>query len=160
MINLIAAYDNKFGIGLKNKMPWHIKEEMQIFKELTTENTVVFGRNTFESVGLLPHRKNVVISKTYLTSSPNVFVYPSLKKYIRENPDENIFICGGAKLYESAIREVDIEVFYLSRIHGEYVCDCFFPVDAFTQYIRNRNFKFEVLKKEKKFTTIKLEVNP
>ena len=45
MLKLIVAMDANRGIGLNEKMPWHIPEEMKIFRTLTLNHSLLFGRN-------------------------------------------------------------------------------------------------------------------
>ena len=67
MLKLIVAMDANRGIGLNEKMPWHIPEEMKIFRTLTLNHSLLFGRTTFEGLaGLLKNRKHYVS-----TSNPN-----------------------------------------------------------------------------------------
>ena len=58
MFSIIVAFDKNFCIGKDGKMPWHIKEDLQWFKEKTHNHTVVMGKKTFLSIGrILPNRK-------------------------------------------------------------------------------------------------------
>ena len=54
-VNLIVAVDSKcYGIGKDGKIPWHNKDDMKFFKDITTgygNNAVIMGRKTFESIG-------------------------------------------------------------------------------------------------------------
>jgi dihydrofolate reductase len=60
-LNLIVAFDPNKVIGNGNSLPWKIKEDLILFKELTVNNVVIMGRNTFESIGKpLPNRINIV----------------------------------------------------------------------------------------------------
>ena len=51
MINVIVAYDKNLAIGKDNTLVWRQSADLKRFKELTTGNTVVMGRKTFESIG-------------------------------------------------------------------------------------------------------------
>ncbi|HAP36600.1 MAG TPA: dihydrofolate reductase, partial [Bacteroidetes bacterium] len=48
---LIASLNKNRVIGRDGKIPWHIPEDLQRFKQLTTNHTVLMGRKTFESIG-------------------------------------------------------------------------------------------------------------
>ena len=113
-------------IGNKGKLPWRIPEEMKFFKATTTNNTVLMGRNTFESIGRpLPNRLNIVLSKTMpeqkgvivMRDIEQVFDFPLIMG--------TIFLIGGAQMYESLLDRCDGA--YLSHIAGEYEGDTFFP---------------------------------
>lgn len=125
-IVIIAAVSRNGIIGVHNTLPWVFKEDLQRFKRLTTHNTVVMGRKTYESIGRpLPNRNNVVISKTLPARKDYaIAVVPSLTEAIPESssgdtyPLHSIFIIGGSQLYAEAmgianvleITEVDQEV--------------------------------------------------
>ena len=64
MISLLVAYDLNRVIGIDNKMPWHIPEELKYFKKVTMGKAIVMGRKTFESIGRpLPGRLNIVVTR-------------------------------------------------------------------------------------------------
>ena len=56
-INIILAVDKNGGIGLKNKLPWYISDELKIFKQKTLDSIVIVGRKTLESLPLLKDRQ-------------------------------------------------------------------------------------------------------
>ena len=64
-ISIISAISNNNIIGLNGEIPWNIPEDMRYFKTLTNGNTVIMGRNTFESMGSkgLKGRRNILITK-------------------------------------------------------------------------------------------------
>ena len=65
-INIIAAIAENRAIGYKNKLLYHLSNDMKRFKALTTGHTIIMGRKTYASLpkGALPNRRNVVLSKT------------------------------------------------------------------------------------------------
>lgn len=125
MISLIAAIDDKRGIGKQNRLPWHIHEDLVRFKELTKGHSVIMGRNTFESIGKpLPDRKNIVV-----TSDPNfiaegVEVVNSIDDAL-DKAKGDVFIIGGAQIYAQTITLAD--KIYLTQVEGDFGCDTFFP---------------------------------
>ena len=59
-ITLIAAFDKNQAIGVDGELPWHLSSDLQHFKKMTSGNTIVMGRKTFDSIGMaLPNRKNI-----------------------------------------------------------------------------------------------------
>ena len=54
LFNVIVAHDKKNGIGYKNKLPWHLEHDMNMFKMLTSNNVVIMGKNTWESLPIKP----------------------------------------------------------------------------------------------------------
>ncbi|MBK8946041.1 MAG: dihydrofolate reductase [Ignavibacteriae bacterium] len=108
---IITAVSKNGIIGNKGRIPWNSKSEINHFKETTLNSAVIFGRKTFESLDKpLKNRTNIVISKT-LTSQENEFlIFPTLRmayNYLRKNNFEKVFICGGYKIYLSALRNAD-----------------------------------------------------
>jgi dihydrofolate reductase len=71
MLNLILAVDSNYGIGIDNKLPWHIPEELKIFKEKTKDSILIVGRKTFEKLPKLKDRIIFCISRNILLNSEN-----------------------------------------------------------------------------------------
>lgn len=109
MISIIAAVAKNRAIGFENKLLYWLPNDLKRFKALTTGHTIIMGRNTFESLpkGALPNRRNVVLSRT-TKELPNCEVFPTLEKALKScAPDEDIYIIGGARVYEQAIKFAD-----------------------------------------------------
>ena len=109
MISIIAAVAKNRAIGFKNKLIYWLPNDLKRFKALTTGHTIIMGRNTFESLpkGALPNRRNVVLSTT-VSELPGCEVFPSLDAALNScRPDEDIYIIGGAHVYEQALDKAD-----------------------------------------------------
>ena len=65
IISLVAAMSKNRVIGVNNRLPWKIPEELQHFKALTMGKPMIMGRKTFESIGrrLLPGRHTLVLTR-------------------------------------------------------------------------------------------------
>lgn len=127
MIILIAAMTEDRVIGKNGDIPWRIPEDWKNFKKLTTGNVVIMGRRTFESIGKpLPNRQNIVVSAT-VKAIPGVDVCVSLTKALEtaKLSGKQIFICGGAQLYEEALPLA--EKLYISHVKKKVDGDTFFP---------------------------------
>ena len=48
MLITIVAIDEKKGIGLKGKLPWHLKEDLQLFKQNTLHHNILMGQTTYD----------------------------------------------------------------------------------------------------------------
>ena len=109
VITAIAAINKDMVIGIDNKLPWHIPEDLKFFKEITLNKPVIMGRKTFESMGrALPNRKNIVISSNPGLILEGAFVYSSLIEAINDNKSfPEICIIGGAEIFKQAIEFVD-----------------------------------------------------
>ena len=105
-INIIAAVDRNRAIGFQNKLLYWLPNDLKRFKALTSGHTVVMGRKTFDSLpkGALPNRRNIVLSRT-TKELPGCEVFSSLQKALAHcHPDEELFIIGGASIYEQAMK--------------------------------------------------------
>lgn len=108
-------------IGKDNKLPWSCKEDMKRFKELTTDNVVVMGRKTHESIGkILPNRINIVVTSTVniITSkSEDLHFCPDISSalLLADSFNKKIFIIGGDTLYKQTIPLWDL--LYLTIIN-------------------------------------------
>ncbi|MBI5388803.1 dihydrofolate reductase [Candidatus Woesearchaeota archaeon] len=141
-ITIIAAMTKDRVIGKNNKLLWHISEDLQNFKEVTTGNTVIMGRKTFDSIGKpLPNRHNIVVSSK-MESQEGVEIARDLKEAIHkaEEYGTEIFIIGGAQVYEQALPLADKMV--LSYVKGSYDGDAFFPAFDESEWIVEEEKKF------------------
>lgn len=117
-------------IGYKNRLLYAIPSDMTRFRMLTTGHTIIMGRKTFESLpnGALPHRRNIVISKTR-EQIAGCEVYASLEEALearKEAAEDECFIIGGASIYEQALPFAD--KLYLTIVEKEPdAADTFFP---------------------------------
>lgn len=154
MITLIVAMDPHNGIGLDGKLPWHIKEDLKLFKEKTLNHKIIMGRKTFESIGkALPKRDNYVVTRnTQLNSLDNVNIIHNFNEFLKsyENSDEEIFVIGGAEIYQIALPYA--KRLAISRVNRTYTCDTFFPLFNLQKYkeVESKefdDFKFSLLEK-------------
>ena len=109
MITIIAAVATNRAIGFENKLLYWLPNDLKRFKALTTGHTIIMGRHTFESLpkGALPNRRNVVLSRT-ATDFVGCDCYKSLDEALAHcQKDEDIYIIGGASVYEQALPLAD-----------------------------------------------------
>lgn len=130
----IVAVSNNWGIGKNNKLLFHIKDDMDRFKELTMGHVVVMGRKTFESFPFkkpLAKRVNIILThdKNYNVDSKDVIIVNTmeeLKDLISMYPPEEVYLIGGDSLYNELID-------YCSTAYVTYIdkevqdADAFFP---------------------------------
>ena len=131
MLNIIACISKKHrAIGYQNRLLYAIPSDMTRFRMLTTGHTIIMGRKTFESLpnGALPHRRNIVISKTR-EQIAGCEVFGSLEEALearKEAAEDECFIIGGASIYEQALPFAD--KLYLTIVEKEPEhADTFFP---------------------------------
>lgn len=128
MLSLIVAVTKNYVIGNKGQIPWRIKGEQRRFRELTTGNTVIMGRRSFQEIGHpLPNRKTILISGTFQYEDENCTTVGSLREALElAKPEENeVYIAGGAMLYREALPFV--KRMYVTHIDLEVEGDTFFP---------------------------------
>lgn len=124
MISIIAAVGKNMELGLNNELIWHLKGDMKFFRETTINHTVVMGRHTYESIGKpLPNRKNIVITRSNFS---DVIVVNDPREILELSKNEDIFIIGGASIYEYFLPYADN--LYLTLIDDNHACDAYFPI--------------------------------
>ena len=136
---IIVAFDNKNGIGKNGKLPWHYPEDLRRFKTITTNNIVIYGRKTYDSLPEkyrpLPNRTTIVISKTRTGAPPTLWVDSILKAYNAAKnlqtvePTLKIFIIGGESIYIEFLRRGLVSHMLTTHIDEDYNCDTHFPIN-------------------------------
>ncbi len=131
MVSIIAAIGENRELGKNNKLLWDIPEDMEHFRSKTRGHAVIMGRKTYESIGhALPNRPNIVITRDETFTTPDgCFIVHSLDEAIelgRQKEQEELFIIGGANIYEQAMEKTD--KLYLTIVHQTFPdADTFFP---------------------------------
>src|SRR5699024_102812 len=78
-LSILVAHDQQRVIGVNNQLPWHLPNDLKHVKKLSTGNTLVMGRATFDSIGKpLPNRKNVVLTRNKSFAHDGVEVIHSI----------------------------------------------------------------------------------
>ena len=126
MIALIVAMSKNHVIGNKGEIPWKIKGEQRRFKELTTGNTVIMGKRSFEEIGNpLPNRKTILVSNTIKYEDDNCTTAGSLEEALQHAGNADVYIAGGELLYKEALPLVD--KMYITLVDMMVEGDTFFP---------------------------------
>jgi len=131
---MIVAYGKNWEIGLNNKMLWYIKEDFKNFKNITSGHHILMGKNTFLSIGeILPLRTSLVVTKSgiFTENIDNLYSFEDIDsaiEYAKNNKEEELFIIGGAKIYEQCMDIID--KMYLSEVDYIGKADTFLkPID-------------------------------
>ena len=123
-ISMIVAYGKNWEIGLDNQMLWHISEDFKNFKTITSGHHILMGRKTFESIGKpLPNRTSLVLTRGDF-SHEGVHTFTDVQEAFnlaRSAGEEELFIIGGANIYETLFDYVD--KMYLSEVDYEGEAD-------------------------------------
>lgn len=129
IISLIVAMDKQRGIGIENRLPWRLSADLKRFRELTMGHHIIVGRKTFESIGKpLPGRQMVIVTRDTEFKADGCAVCHSLAAAIEfagANGESEVFICGGAQIYQQSIALADR--LYLTLVDAEIEADAFFP---------------------------------
>lgn len=128
MINIIVATSKNNQIGINNKLPWHISEDLKYFRTTTSGKPVLMGRKTFESIGRpLPNRKNIVLTRDLNFAPEGVSVIHSFDEALTLcKAEEEIFIIGGGEIYSLFLPYADY--LYITLVDKVIDGDTDFPV--------------------------------
>jgi dihydrofolate reductase len=127
-ISIIVAIAENNAIGLKNKLLWHISEDMKRFKRITMGHKVIMGRNTYLSLPFRPlaGRTNIIISDKPEEKFEGCITVYSVEQALEMCPDdEECFVIGGAMIYRQFLRYA--KKLYVTRVFKSYDADTFFP---------------------------------
>lgn len=126
MIAIIVAMDENQLIGANNDLPWHLPADLQRVKQLTTGHAIILGRKNYESIGRpLPNRHNIVVSRNPDFDAPGCTVVSSIQEAIDAAAGADVFIFGGAGIYEQMYDLA--ETMYVTLIHHRFEGDTYFP---------------------------------
>ncbi len=129
MVTIIAAIAENNALGKNNDLIWHLPADLKRFKKVTTGHYILMGRKTFESIGKpLPNRTSVIISRNDNYFVDGCLVADSLEKALELAEDEEeLFIIGGAQIYEHALAQNLVDKLDITMVHHSFEADVFFP---------------------------------
>lgn len=175
--SMILAVDEKNWIWVSWDLAWKLPSDMKYFKEITTKtydlakhNAVIMWKNTWKSIPVkykpLPNRINCILSheleKDNIWSKIDDFVlyFNSFEHCLSELESkenvENIFVIGGAVLYNYALKNELLDKIYITRIKWDFNCDVHFDwipdnfvLESYTDYTKENDieYSFQVYKK-------------
>ena len=136
-MKLIVAICKNGGIGYKNKIPWHLKKDLQHFKKMTignNNNAVIMGNNTWKSLNNtpLPKRTNIILTQKNIENisenSSHIFKnsIDDAINYCKKNKIDDIWIIGGTKIYDLAFKNKVVDEIYITDIRNDFTCDTYF----------------------------------
>jgi dihydrofolate reductase len=151
---LIAARSENNVIGSGLEIPWRVKGEQRLFKEVTLGHTLIMGRKTFDSIGkALPGRDTVIITSQSDLKVPDCHIATSLDQGldIANGLRGDVFVAGGGEIYRQTIDLAD--GIHLTTIHTVVEGDIYFPgfdrnqfeVVVSHRYESNINYTYEFL---------------
>lgn len=127
IVSLVAAMSENRVIGWGGGLPWRLPQDLQFFKKLTVDHTVIMGRKTFDEIKHpLDNRRNVVITRNAAFKPHGVTVVPTLEEALALGATEReVFVIGGGEIYRLALPRADR--LYLTVVHATVEGDTFFP---------------------------------
>lgn len=131
MLTISIAMDQNKGIGIKGRLPWHLKEELKLFKSNTVGKTILMGQTTYDGLPRkLKDRHTVVcsIDPQYKVDDPDAEVTYDLMKFLNEKEfsDDEVIVCGGASIYRQAYPFCHKAL--ISFVKGDYEVDTHFDI--------------------------------
>ena len=127
-IVLVAAVADNGVIGRDGDIPWHLPADLRHFRAVTTGNTVVMGRRTYESIGHpLPNRTNVVVTRRPDWTAQGVVVVHSVEEAVARAQDftGDVMVIGGGEIYAAALPLADGQI--LTHVHAAPEGDTRYP---------------------------------
>jgi dihydrofolate reductase len=126
-LSMIVAMARNRVIGADGKIPWHLPNELQLFKRVTMGHHIIMGRKTYESINrLLPGRTTVIVTRQPGYAISGARIAHSLEDAIAQcSGDSEVFIIGGGELYRAAMPLADR--IYLTVVDAEPAGDTRMP---------------------------------
>ena len=109
-MKIILAVDQNWGIGKDNEMLFHLKKDLQHFKDLTIGNIVIMGRSTYESIGkALANRDNLVLTRNKDYKLDDALIFNNIDDLLAylNGKSKEVFVIGGSEIVEIFLSYVD-----------------------------------------------------
>lgn len=137
---IIVAQSSNRVIGIENRLPWHLPEDLKYFKAVTMGKPIIMGRKTYESIGRpLPGRQNIVITRQPDWHAEGVSVVHSLADALAQGQlaaaaakVAEVMVIGGAQIYQEALSLA--QTLYVTEVATELQGDAYFPEISPTQW--------------------------
>lgn len=133
LLSVIVAQSQNRVIGINNKLPWYLPEDLKYFKQITQGKPIIMGRKTYESIGRpLPGRTNIVITRDGCYQAPGIKVVHTLDEALELaeqqaliDGSEEALVIGGSEIYALTLPQADR--LYLTQVHAQVEGDAYFP---------------------------------
>jgi dihydrofolate reductase len=154
-ISIIVAIAENYAIGKNNDLLFHLPEDLQRFKKITTGHTIIMGRNTLLSLPKwpLPHRRHIILTDKPNDRFPGCEVIYSMNEALEKiKNDDEAFVIGGGSIYRQFYPVTG--KLYLTLVHKSFEGDVFFPEINFREwkeisreegYDAKNNFRYSYL---------------
>ena len=146
-LHIVVAISSNRVIGKEGGIPWHLPEDLRMFKELTLNHPVLMGRKTFFSIisqlgKPLPQRFNLVLTKDENVKNDinrdysEVEVFSCFEDAIiwaKKRRLEKIFVIGGEKIYRASLPSC--KEILLTEVDANFDGDTYFPEVEWNNWI-------------------------
>ena len=143
-ISMIAAMTDDGIIGIENRLPWKLPNDMKWFRQHTLGKPIIMGRKTFESFGSkpLPDRTNIIITRDKKYQADDCIVVYSIEEALQAAGEEDeVMIIGGASFYEQMLPRAGR--LYLTFVHSKIEGDAWFPEVDFSEWHEVQRIDYE-----------------
>ncbi len=133
MFSIIVCVNNKKVIGKNNQLLYNIPSDLKHFKKVTSNNVVIMGRKTYESLPInpLPNRINIIVTHdtNYLVDGVDVVhsledaIYLCSEKYL----GKKWFIIGGGQIYNECLEKGYAHEMIITHVNDDSDGDTYFP---------------------------------
>jgi dihydrofolate reductase len=154
-VTMVAAVAENGVIGLRGKIPWHLPEDFQHFKDTTSGHILVLGRTTHEGIGKpLPNRTTIVLTRDPDWHGDGVYTTATLPDALKlaDTMAGDVMIGGGAVVYEAALPYADVQI--ISEVHVSPEGDTHYPAfsrDRWREVSREPREGFDIVRWERVF---------
>lgn len=129
-ISIVAAKSLNNVIGNDDKIPWRVKGEQKLFKDLTMGGCMIMGRKTFESIGRpLPGRTTIIVTRNTTYTSEGCECVSDIPSAITLARSKNtpIHIIGGGEIYRQTLELNIADILHITTIQAEVEGNVYFP---------------------------------
>ena len=110
-MKLLILVDNNNAIAKDGEQIMFVDDDLEMFKNYTTNNIIVMGRKTLDDIGRqLPNRISVVFTRSEKEDKEDLFYVDSeekLDEIIKKYPDKEVFVIGGAEIVKLLWHRLD-----------------------------------------------------
>jgi len=136
LVSAIVAVAKNRVIGKDNQIPWYLSSDLKFFKRTTIDHHVIMGRKSYVSIGRpLPKRTNIILTRDHFFIVSGCVTAHSIEEALSialDNGETEVFIIGGAQIYEQALPYLD--KLYYTEVDAEPEGDVLFPEIDFNQW--------------------------
>ncbi len=130
VVTVVAARSQNNVIGRGDEIPWRVKGEQKLFKELTLGGCLIMGRKTFESIGRpLPGRETIIVTRNPAFQFEGCTCVTDIPAALEFAQSRGVptHIVGGGEIYRQAFELNVADVLHLTTIQTEVDGDIYFP---------------------------------